>query len=355
MTDDADNKTQEKITALEQFSKLIQSDIDLALIILKKWLHNIGDKEKCSLFLVAKNLTDAELEELFKNLNYLERNAWKSLSNLNLKSAQIIETEQFIKAEIIKALFDKTENSDSELFDMIINLSSRDIEVFLKSHSDLSSAMLNLLPPNKLSEFFATVDQTEVLNYIQAAYNEKIEPGSKLLNKLKLRLREYHLKKGNKTFTSKLDDMIHTLPPHKEHLVYSPLFNNKDRETISRIANKHFPSQLIERLPKNTLQALLKEYPDEKRATFFASLNDDKRQFYLDCLAPVNTPLREVTEMSIDEIITDKAKFQTISYQQKQLNSEFIAFIRQTMDQSPLFQQVKKDLIESWISEHLDR
>lgn len=351
----SEDKTLDKQSVISQFSELIKSDIDQTLIILKKWLHNIDTNEKVALQILAKDLREDELTALFSKLNYQERNIWKKFSTQEFSVAQNVHAETFIRQEVVKSLLEKSENADPELFDMIINLDNKDIKVFVQTHSELSSTLLNLLPPHKLSDFFSTLKHDEVLSFIQDAYDEKLDKESKSFKKLKMRLREYHLQKKEKTFNSKLDDMIVNLPPNKEDLIYIPLFKNKDEETILRIATKHFPSQLIERLPENILNNILKQFPDNKRIPFLASLPAKEREFYLNTLAPLSTPLREVTQMGIDDILNDKSKFQAITREQKQLNTDFVHFLRSNLTLNTSYQEVTKRLIKDWITEQFNR
>lgn len=335
----------------ERFRQCLEQHPDEALTMVKSWLNDAQEMSLLSLRGLAQMCSPEEMATLLGGLSVQQRDKWKSLLGHHLEPKDLLAANKHIFQEVVKSLLVPTMIKDGELLNLIMELDTKSTCEFMKEHTDQVGIMMNILGPTVVAKILSEVDDKHADSWLAAGSEievEAMEAMEAALPKLKAALTSFKQSTAPSPFAQRILSMISSASPSRESALFRALAKSGTPSMILDAARKHFPSDLILRLPKPFLKDVLQAFPMNKRIELIQSRNEDVRKMLIETIAEPGSPARDLLEMELQNIAQDPDKQASIKARSEELWTEFVRLSRVSLDKTPVYREAGDHLISDW-------
>lgn len=343
----AEDEKSAEVYTVERFSKLIEHNIDQAVVLVKKWIKQNDSRFELALTALAQQLKTEELEKMFTSLNAQEREGWTQSIQEFLTFAELQMANKFITEEIVRELIGGSFIDDFDVVDMILQMDINAVKGFLRENQRFGAYLLNLLNSSMVSKVFKEISPEQVETYIAASLN--VDPADILEHKAELKsaLEVYTRRTKLTPFNFKIQKIVGEVTPDKEEVLYNFMSQQGNLELLVSTAKKNIPGKLIFEFSQDVIKALLQDYPMEKKVEFIAVLSEGERNKVMNCY-PEGSNGREMLEMELETVEADELRVKRLRRQTDAVWKDFVQFAREVLNSSDEFSSQVEMVVQAW-------
>lgn len=337
---------------LERFKKVYANHQNQTILMMKGWIKASKPMDELALRSLIQVLTDNELAEMFNLLTIDERAGWKSCLQEELTKEEVAKGFTYIGQKVMEMMMVPSFIDDYEICDLLLDISADDAARFSKENHELGIIFVNVLSSNIVSEMFKQLPDDTVIELIDSVqgYNK-----TQILDRmplLKEKLMEVKAKREKAPFIKRIFELLPTAKAEIEPKLYATLLKNFSLEEVKNASLKVIPGSIANTLPDAIFKQVIALMPIEMQVQFFASMDKEERDDYLNKFASKGSKNREMIDLELNPILKNEMQLKRLQNDRKEaLKKEYLSFARQYISSSPDAQKEVEPMIESWLNE----
>jgi hypothetical protein len=332
------------------FIKFHEKNEEEAISLIKSWLSDNSPRKIQAINFICKQLSVTQISRIIPKFSERERDEWKSIVDVADTAINEDETVAFISEEIIRHMIFQKSLDDVELLDMILNMRDGQFIMFFEKHPEESRILVNMVGPTYLAKILDYSDPELAERVIADALTFDFAEVTDGNEAFKATLKEFLDEFGLHPFYSKMINMLGLLDNDKETLIFKRLSEGLSSSQLVDIASTNFPLEALWSLPKNILSEILLDFPLKKKARLISCQSDTSRiELLRNSCAAEGSTAREMLDLETDIIDKNPANKARCQSQQKSIEKDFLAYVRQYLSTHP---NIKPDLrlsIDQWV------
>lgn len=339
----------EELPSFERFQKLINLNIDQAVILVKKWIFAKTDNSAMALSAVAQQLEHEQLDTLFSKLSSQEREGWNSSLVGYLDHEKLEVANKIISEEVIKEVVGGSPINDFELIDTILNMDIKSVKNYILKNEKYGKVLSNLINPGLLTDLMNGLEENEIEAIISQSFDFNINSLDSILGEFKADLKSFSKSNQVNPFNTKLLNVISEVSVQKEQILYNHLVKESDIKSILAIAKKYIPGELVLDLPVTFLKQTMQNYPLNKKVNLIASMNEDDQMKLMDSFTEEGSSAREMIVMELETLKENDLEYARVKKQKNDLWQEFVNFTRKAVESDDSIQSDVEYLVDNWL------
>lgn len=348
--DDVDSKAFNYLDGLERFINYLKKDPLEASLLVKKWIKILGDYERLALKSLVQQLENDHLGMIFSHLPEDDRETWKGLIDQPLDYKDIDRANKFISSEIVQEIIIPSAIEDKEACELLLLLRPEQAAKFIEDEPELGRILLNVMNTRFVANTLDCIDENRIDDVVLEGAHFTKEEVDKNIEKLKNQIKNYLDLTVKAPFVKRVVELIPLAGPTREPVLYKVLAEQGDEENMRSLALKNFPASLIPSLPENTLKALLREYPIDKKVEMLSVVDQETKNRFLEIFAPVGSKAADLINMELEKSSNDLEFQKRIKTNKDDIWKEFVVFVRSKISKDTSLKSITRESIEEWIA-----
>lgn len=334
-----------------RFKKFFDTSREAAVLMIKKWISSEDETTIQGLRALAEQLSDEELMTVIQGLNTSERAKWKGHIQGFLSEDEITVANKFISEEVVREMVGPDLPIDSDLVDMILNISPELACKFIEAHPKESKILMNLVSAQFTNRIMTALDDSKVEDVITNSLDFDFKEVTDGFASFKAVMSKFLDESNKRPFNDKIIQMLPDFNPTKEGILYQFLAQGGMRSDIVRLAKQYFPSELIMRLPPEFIKLAMQNYPTAKKVPLLVAVEEDTKEKLLSSFADKGSTAREMLDLEFSNIESDEMLKTRIKRSKEELWKEFVIYVRQTLNADKSYQSDMDAVIKDWSDE----
>lgn len=337
-------------SGIERFENYFAQNQEGAIFLVKKWINSRTEDEKKALYHLVKSLANDNLLQIFERISLKERETWKqTLSEVKVQEFDAKATDQFISTQVVEEMIVPNMTDDQDLQEMLINLNDSNAAQFIKAQPQLGAYLVELLSNKRVSSILNFMEPMLVKKLLKSASTLTKEAIQEKIQDLKMALEPFAKMEKENPLIQKICELIPLSSVQNDEALYDALREEKAMSTIKRMAKQYYPSFLIKELPQGTLQTLLSNYPNQKKAQLIYTLDEAIKEYFLSSLGEPGSTIREMIEIEMENFELDSASAAKVTSQKEVIWEEFVGHARRIINTTFEAQPEYLEVINQWI------
>lgn len=339
------------INGVERFQNYVNAHESDAVLVVKKWLRESGDKEKLALKALVQQMGNDSLFKLFKHLSESEKVAWKKLLDQPLQKTELDQANSFISTQIVQDFILPKYITEPETYDLVLRLKAADVVSAIEKNFETGCVLLNAFSIGFINEVLDACDESlraKVVNYsIDVTPDMIIEKQGKIKELVK------GLVKDEKTrpFVDVIRQLIPDANPQYEGLLFDNLFKVASRDEMAKISYENYPSSLLFELPHNFLKSTLSSYPLKRKVNMLITCEDDMKDKLIETFAPAGSKAYDLLNLEFENLNRDSSELAMIKAQANNHWKDFIHYTRAQILKDKQVTSKVREILSNWIDE----
>lgn len=294
---------------------------------IREQLRISSESSISSLEYIRSLMPSDEILTLVSLLNDSDRNLWKTSIGKDKAIKDPAKLMTHIKSEMTRAFIAAKPSVDPEVLELTLKLKVHDVSKFCQSYPDNAGELLNLLNPSFISKVLDRLPVEKATVLLQNAF-EVTEAGTNGSG-LHKNLKSFISKSHKNSMAVKLLKVLEGVDPKKEKMIYKHMLRASSADELIEVAAKNCPMEVLWYIPKQSLGDALQAYPLNKKARFLISLEDEKKQQFLDASSAEGSSARQMIDMELKQIEENPMDLKRCMAQKDVLLLEFLKFFRE--------------------------
>ena len=337
--------------SFDKFEKLVKLNPQLAIILVKRWLKLNTSEREMALTAIAQQASSEMLELIFGGLNVQEREQWKESIHGYLDGQALVSANKLVSEGVVKELVGGSFIDDYEIIDLILGMDTDTIKSYILERDNFGKILCNIINPSVVSELINDLDEDQVDQIVSSSLEFDPQTVKSELPAFKEDLKAFCHNAQVRPFNYKLLQVVGDIAPEKETMLYRLMAQEARRSEIIAAAVKNIPSELILRLPKATLEYILKSYPMEKKIQLLASSDDEQADFILNSFTEEGSNAREMILMELDSFKGDELRLKRTQAKAHEFWKDFVVFSRDSLAHNKEIRGEVESLVEEWVDQ----
>lgn len=339
-----------KFEGTKRFLQFFAKHPEKACIEIKKWFFADSKIPQYATSLIIRSMDIEMLNSFMVYFDDIEKKKLKGTLTLKVSSDSYYLADNFIVESLTRLVLEPG-MVDDDLYTQIISQPKETLLEIINNNQQTGAYLLAILPKTLSDELLANVD-TETFNNIM---NNSLDFSKKELNDqiqgLKNAFKVSKISSVEKQLNPILNDatdLLYKSSVDKENSLFDVLSSTLNREKFEKVAIKHFPYNLFDKIPDDLVKQALIAMDSSSRSQYLAILEEDQRDKYFNLMGDVKSKLREMVQLDVDKILN---KFELLEDAKKFYETNHRLFIKATrgvMANNMNLPRTKK-LLADWI------
>ena len=339
-----------KFEGTKRFLQFFAKHPEKACIEIKKWFFADSKIPQYATSLIIRSMDIEMLNSFMVYFDEVEKKKLKGTLTLKVSSDAYYLADNFIVESLTRLVLEPG-LIDDDLYTQIISQPKETLLEIINNNQQTGAYLLAVLPKTLADELLANVD-TEIFNNIMGHsldfskkdLNDQIQGLKDAFNVSKIS----SVKKELNPILNDATSLLYKSSVDKESSLFDVLTSTLNKEKFEKIAIKHFPYELFDRIPGDLVKQALIAMDSSSRSQYFAIVEEEQRDKYFNLLGDEKSKLREMVQLDVDKILN---KFELLEDAKKFYETNHRVFIKVTrgvMASNMNLSQTKK-LVADWI------
>lgn len=347
----APNESNETTSGIERFENYFDKSPEGATFLIKKWINSGTDEEKKALYLLVKSLENKTLVQIFERITLKERETWKqTLNEIKVQDFDAVASDQFINAQVVEEMIVPNMIDDQDLQEILMNLSDANAAQFIKGEQQLGAYLIELLSNKRVSSILNFMEPVFVKKLLKSASTITREDIQTKIDEMKMALEPFAKSNKENSLIQKICELIPLSSSHNDEALFESLREESATTAIKRMAQKYYPSFLLRELPEKNINALLANYPHQKKAQLIFTLDEMTKEHFLSSLGEKGSTIREMIEIEMENFEMDQENASKLEAQKGQIWEDFVVHARKIISSSFESQPAYLEKVNEWMN-----
>lgn len=335
-------------TGMQQWNEYLVDESETAKQFLVELSHSSQENDDVIINYLLKHSSLPALKSLVQDLPKENlKKIYKTVS-AEPENRSDLTADQLLQKRIFHFTVNQFLDHD-QLLKKIHDFTIEECVLVTKAEPSMLTLFAQHFSSVQMEKIFANLDPSHLVEFFNHENNQK--DWSQLVQKARNLVDQNRSKKQELSDSSQLKVLLAAshVDEEKEQIIYQMALGKMNSTEVLFAANQNFPQFLVNQLPGTIMKPVLNSYPVRDRAKIFATLNPEKRKYFLNFFKNDGKSF-EILEMELEEFLSSPQRMSEILKVKSILQKDFIARIRKYIFQSSENQHQAQKIIEQWIS-----
>ncbi len=337
-----------KEDGIERFQAMISTNPVEASLMVKRWISDQSKIHQMVLNVLVKELSGDELSKIFTNISLEERRIWKQSIGKAMKPDDIRSAKRYVGTQVVQELIIPNSITDAETVDLLIRIKPEDTARFCEEQPHLGAILMNVMNAKFLSKMMDQLTDEVTQSLLQESFQLNPLKIQSLLPDFKSKLKAHVKTEHVSPFMEKLGELIPLSSPQRERALYEGYAQGVSPEKLLTLAQKHFPSELIFKVPDAMMKSFVQTYPRERRAELVMILNESVKEKFIAIIAP-NEKSRDMLNLDIEKLENNPLQKKRIENTRDMMLKDFFDHCRKQIKTNPSFLKELEPVLKNWL------
>ncbi len=339
---------EETVNGLERFRAILQSSPLEASLMVKRWINEPVKLHQLALKCLVKELGSDELSSLFSSLSMEERKEWKKIISKPSKDEELKEAKKFIGIQVVQEMIIPNTITDHEVIELLLKVKPEDCAELVKEDNQLGSFLLNVMNTKFVTKMLNKLSSDEMQKIIRAGMSSTQQQIDQISDDFRTKLKSIVRTENISPMIEKIMELIPVASMDKERALYSSLVEAGNIVAVVDLAKRNLPYDILFTMPDTLMKNFIQSYPREKRPEIFYMVEDDKKDWIKNLIAP-NQKSQDMLSLDLNKYQTNPTLNERITVHLSLVKQDFLDHCRRQIKQNPSLQRDLEPVIVSWM------
>ena len=340
-------------SSVEKYKSLFNVNFSSASLLFKQWIKSKSPVALNAVSLISHEFTHVEWAKLLPELDASSKKQLKKVSNQDLNASDRIDALKFLSAQVLDSYLEAPVEMDRKQLEKLLSLSESECVQILTKEPKLGSVLLSMLPQGVVGNVLDLLsDDIAVQVTLESAQLESADiqvRATELAGKLETLLVQSKTKLT--PFIERSGDLMSSVSPAREAALFKAIVASKNYMFLQETAERFFPSQLVPKLPAETLKNALLRMSDTSRIEFIAGQREDFQKSLVSSVGEPGKKLRDVLDFELADLAKNEIRKNQALAKAPKLYREFAMVVRMLMRADEQVREEGRTLLRAWYLE----
>lgn len=337
----------------ERLRALLQQNPKEASHLIAQWTKAPAKAAGEALAILPQLLTTDELTRVFSHLSLDDRKEWKKQLLTTVDKAGVSRADAFVSSQIVESMLMPAPKMEDELSELISQLKLTDCVEIALEDSELGAVFVNILPTGQVAKMLSLLpaEQSKAVTLASLKFSDEELRSKSTAIKAAIVAMNAKIKGSAAPFLDRAGDLLSEVGPEKESSIFLALAEAGEYALMEETAKRHFPAELLFRIPAPVLKTCMNRLPMTKLAEMILCRDDSERPIFLDAFGRAGSKLRDLIDVELKQLEGDEVRKRRAEKNQALIWRDFVDVSRNLIRTNETVSDLVEDTLNSWLSE----